>query len=67
MLTVWSNGTPNSLVNWVKSPMELRTMRQSASLAPARAAWSCCDAWNKLTDQPWRIISLGLRDWAYGS
>ena len=27
----------------------------------------CCDAWNTLTDQPWRIMSLGLRDWAYGS
>ena len=26
----------------------------------------CCDAWRKLTDQPWRIISLGLRDWAHG-
>ena len=25
----------------------------------------CCDAWNKLIDQPWRIMSLGLRDWAY--
>ena len=25
----------------------------------------CCDAWNKLTDQPWRIMSIGLRDWAY--
>jgi transposase len=24
----------------------------------------CCHAWNKLTDQPWRIISIGLRDWA---
>jgi transposase len=27
----------------------------------------CCDAWNKLEDQPWRIMSLGLRDWAHGS
>ncbi len=27
----------------------------------------CCDAWNKLIDQPWRIMSLGLRDWAYRS
>jgi transposase len=27
----------------------------------------CCDAWNKLTDQPWRIMSIGLRDWAYRS
>ena len=27
----------------------------------------CCEAWNKLTDQPWRIMSIGLRDWAYGS
>src|SRR5579859_2387569 len=27
----------------------------------------CCDAWNKLVEQPWRIMSLGLRDWAHGS
>jgi transposase len=26
----------------------------------------CCDAWNKLTAQPWRIMSIGLRDWAHG-
>jgi hypothetical protein len=26
----------------------------------------CCAAWNRLTDQPWRIMSLGLRDWAHG-
>ena len=25
----------------------------------------CCEAWNKLTDQPWRIISIGLRDGAH--
>ena len=22
----------------------------------------CCDAWNRLTDQPWRVISIGLRE-----
>jgi transposase len=27
----------------------------------------CCDAWNKLVEQPWRIMSLGLRAWAHGS
>ena len=26
----------------------------------------CCQAWNRLTDQPWRIMSIGLRDWAHG-
>jgi transposase len=26
----------------------------------------CCDAWNKLEDQPWRIMTLGLRNWANG-
>ena len=26
----------------------------------------CCFAWNKLIDQPWRIMSIGLRDWAHG-
>jgi transposase len=25
----------------------------------------CCQAWNKLIDQPWRIMSIGLRDWAH--
>jgi transposase len=24
----------------------------------------CCAAWNKLVDQPWRIMSIGLRQWA---
>ena len=27
----------------------------------------CCHAWNRLTNQPWRIISTGLRQWAHGS
>ena len=27
----------------------------------------CCDAWNKLVDQPWKIISIAMRDWAYRS
>jgi len=26
----------------------------------------CSDSWNKLIDQPWRIMSIGLRDWAHG-
>jgi transposase len=25
----------------------------------------CCYAWNQLTDQPWKIMSIGLRQWAY--
>jgi transposase len=25
----------------------------------------CCHAWNKLIDQPWIIMSIGLRDWAH--
>ena len=24
----------------------------------------CCAAWNKLVEQPWKIMSIGLRDWA---
>jgi transposase len=26
----------------------------------------CCRAWNNLLDQPWHIMSIGLRDWAHG-
>ena len=25
----------------------------------------CCDAWNKLIDRPWKIMSIGMRDWAH--
>jgi hypothetical protein len=27
----------------------------------------CCDAWNELMDQPWRIRSIGRRAWADAS
>ena len=26
----------------------------------------CCESWNKLIDQPWRIMSIGLRHWTNG-
>ena len=26
-----------------------------------------CQAWNNLIDQPWKIISIGHREWANGS
>jgi len=25
----------------------------------------CCDAWNKLIQQPWTIMSIGSRQWAH--
>ena len=27
----------------------------------------CCRAWNKLIDQPWKIMSIGMREWAHRS
>lgn len=27
----------------------------------------CCYAWNKLVEEPWRIMSIGMRSWAHGS
>jgi hypothetical protein len=27
----------------------------------------CCHTWNTLIDQPWRIMSLGVRRWAQRS
>jgi len=26
----------------------------------------CCDAWNRVSEQPWRVISIGLRQWVPG-
>lgn len=25
----------------------------------------CWEGWNKLVDQPWLIMSIGLHDWVY--
>ena len=25
-----------------------------------------CAAWNRILDQPWRIMTIGMRDWAHG-
>jgi transposase len=25
----------------------------------------CCEAWNKLIERPWKIISIGMRRWAH--
>lgn len=27
----------------------------------------CSECWNKLLDQPWRIRTIGMREWAHGS
>ena len=27
----------------------------------------CCNAWRKLEDQPWTVMSIGMRDWAHRS
>ena len=24
-----------------------------------------CDAWNQLIDKPWKIMSIGMREWAH--
>ena len=26
----------------------------------------CCEAWNKLIERPWKITSIGMREWAHG-
>ena len=26
----------------------------------------CCNAWNRLTDRPSRLTSIGMRDWVHG-
>jgi hypothetical protein len=28
--------------------------------------YHCCHHWNRPTDQPWRIMSIGLREGAHG-
>ena len=28
---------------------------------------ACCVAWNNLIDKPWKIMSIGMRQWAHAS
>ena len=32
----------------------------------AKTLFLAADAWNKLIDQPWTIMSIGHRKWAHG-
>ena len=55
------------------NPMEnawrsMRDNRLSNRVFPSREAIvdHRCHAWNRLVDQPWRVMSIGLRDWAHG-
>jgi putative transposase len=25
----------------------------------------CCEVWNKFSDRPWKIISIGMHKWAH--
>ncbi len=50
---VWQFGRDNWLSN--------RVFRSECDIIE-----QCYDAWNRLIGQPWRIMSIGLRDWAQG-
>jgi hypothetical protein len=26
---------------------------------------AACDAWNQIIDKPWKIMSIGMREWAH--
>ena len=49
-----------------KAPGQPLRLNDQCRATLAQMIDHCCDAWNKLLDQPWTIMSIGLRDWAYG-
>ena len=42
--------------NWLSNRV-FKSYQQIVDLA--------CEAWNRLIDQPWRIMSIGMRGWAH--
>jgi transposase len=53
-----------------RSP-ELNPVERQLALEPGFKGYDdivahCCSAWNDLISQPWRIRSIGRRDWAEG-
>ena len=60
---------PDGLLNG-KSPGQPSKLNDVQRQAIARKSYDdlvdhCCVAWNKLVNQPWRIMSIGLRQWAH--
>ena len=41
-------------------------MKSTRVFNPPTITSITASALNKLIDQPWRIMSIGLRDWAHG-
>jgi hypothetical protein len=53
-------------VNYV--PVAVFTLLLAGGIGYVR--WSaianhCCDTWNNLIARPWRIVSIGMRDWTH--
>ncbi len=47
------------------NPLSIPSLSNRVFASYANILDHCCNAWRKLTDQPWRI-SLGLRNRAHG-
>jgi transposase len=55
-LNVMENGWQFMRDNWLSN----RLFRDHDDIVA-----HCCHHWNRLIDQPWRIMSIGMRDWAH--
>ena len=56
---------------WLTPTLRRASVSSDADYRPSPSAYDaivdhCCFAWNKLAKQPWRVMSIGLRDWARG-
>jgi len=54
------NGLGTKIDRWL---VVLEAARERVDLGAAALS---CEAWNKLIDRPWKIMTIGLRDWAHG-
>ncbi len=54
--------------NWLSNRIFKYTPPRYAAFNPSsspRFRLSSCYAWNTLVDRPWKIVSIGLRQWAH--
>ena len=59
--TVQTNGTSSTFWRFMRDNwLSNRIFKSYGDIAD-----HCCEAWNKLIDQPWKIMSIAMRDWAY--
>jgi hypothetical protein len=59
-------GRPPAFQTWLAGCRPLHHLSNRVFKSYDDIVEHCCHAWRKLQNQPWKITSIGMRNWAHG-